>query len=147
MARTGRPPKPIEEHKRTGTFNAAKHGPRNGLAAVAAIEPAIPQDVQRTVAEVLDQVLADGVHWLARTDAPAVILLRDLLAEREILRAGALAGSTEDRKALREVDKQVMSLLAELGFNPAARSRLGLAVVKAKSKLEELRERQARNSR
>ena len=72
-------------------------------------------------------------------------MLRDLLEEREVLRAGAMAGSTEDRKALREVDKQVISLLSELGFNPAARSRLGLAEVKAKSKLEELRERQARN--
>lgn len=144
MARTGRPPKPVEEHKRTGTYNAAKHN-RGPLAAVAAIEPADVPDAGRTVSEVLAQVLSDGVHWLARTDAPSVLMLRDLLEERELLRAGAMVGNTEDRKALRDVDKQVMSLLSELGFNPAARSRLGLAEVKAKSKLEELRERQARN--
>ncbi len=147
MARTGRPPKPIEEHKRTGTYNATKHGPRNGLAAVAPIEAAVVEQEPRSVADVMEQVLAEGVHWLARTDAPSVMMLRDMLVERETLRVGALAGSTEDRKALRELDKQVMTLLADLGFNPAARSRLGLAEVKAKSKLEELRERQARNSK
>jgi len=146
MARTGRPPKPIEEHKRTGTYNATKHGPRNGLAAVAPIEPAAVSPFERDALAVLDEVLELGVHWLARTDAPSLVMLRDMLEERGPLRVGAMAGSTEDRKALRDLDKQIMSLLADLGFNPAARSRLGLAEVKAKSKLEELRERQARNS-
>lgn len=146
MARTGRPPKPIEEHKRTGTYNATKHGPRNGLAAVAPIEAVEVREIEATALQTLDQVLADGVHWLARTDAPSVVILRDLLVEREYLSAGALAGSTEDRKALREVTKQIMQLLTELGFNPAARARLGLAEVKAMSKLDELRQRQARNT-
>jgi hypothetical protein len=146
MARTGRPPKPIEDHKRTGTYNATKHGPRNGLAAVAPIEPAAVTPLEREALDVLDEVLSVGVHWLARTDAPALVMLRDMLVERGPLRAGAMAGSTEDRKALRDLDKQVISLMAELGFNPAARARLGLAEVKAKSKLEELRERQARTT-
>jgi hypothetical protein len=146
MARTGRPPKPIEEHKRTGTFNATKHGPRTGLAAVAPIEPATVTPTNRTALEVLDEVLEVGVHWLARTDAPSLVMLRSMLEERDGLRAGAMAGSTEDRKALRDLDRQIMPLLAALGFDPASRSRLGLAEVKAKSKLEELRERQARNT-
>ena len=76
-------------------------------------------------------------------DLPALTLLRQLLEERTDLRVGALAGSTEDRKALRDLDKQVMSLMGDLGFNPAARARLGLAEVKAQSKLDELRQRQA----
>ena len=146
MARTGRPPKPIEDHRRTGTYNATKHGSRGPLVAVAAVEPAAVTEFQRDALTVLDEVLSFGVHWLARTDAPTIVVLRDLLEERAIVRAGALAGSTEDRKALRDIDKQVTSLLTDLGFNPAARARLGLAEVKAKSKLEELRERQARNN-
>jgi len=144
MATRGPKPKPVEQHKRAGTYRPARHG--TSLAVVAPIEPASVPGIGGTVRELLDQVLADGVHWLARTDAPSVMLLRDLLEERDVLRAGALAGSTEDRKSLRDVDKQVISLLGELGFNPAARARLGLAEVKAKSKLEELRERQARNT-
>ncbi len=146
MARVGRPPKPVEEHKRTGTYNATKHGPRNALAAVAPIEPVAVSPLEREALAVFDEVLEQGVHWLARTDAPSLVMLRDMLVERAPLRMDAMAGSTEARKHLRDLDKQIMSLLADLGFNPAARSRLGLAEVKAKSKLEELRERQARNS-
>lgn len=146
MGRAGRPPKPLEDHRRTGTFNATRHGQKSALAVV--VEPVAPvAPFDQGPAEALTAVLEDGVHWLARTDTPALSLLRELLEERAIVRAGALAGSTEDRKALRDIDKQVISLMSELGFNPAARSRLGLAEVKAKSKLEELRERQARNSR
>ena len=144
MATRGRPRKPVEEHKRTGTYNATKHGPRNGLAAVAPIEPVEVVEPDTSVHSVLERVLADGVHWLARTDAPTVALLRDLLIERDALRPDALAGNTEARKALREVDKQVITLLAQLGFDPASRARLGLAEVKAQSKLEELRARQNR---
>jgi hypothetical protein len=73
-------------------------------------------------------------------------MLRSMLEERDGLRADAMAGSTEARKHLRDLDRQIMPLLAALGFDPASRSRLGLAEVKAKSKLEELRERQARNT-
>ena len=82
--------------------------------------------------------------WLARTDAMALALLHSMLEERAPLRADAMAGSTEARKHLRDLDKQITSLLSDLGFNPAARARLGLAEVKAQSKLEELRERQAK---
>ena len=46
----------------------------------------------------------------------------------------------------RDLEKQIFDLLSALGFNPAARSRLGLAEVKAQSKLEEIRERQAKRA-
>jgi len=39
------------------------------------------------------------------------------------------------------LDKQIVSLLSNLGFDPAARARLGLAEVKTKSVLEQLREK------
>jgi phage terminase small subunit len=85
--------------------------------------------------------MADGVNWLARTDAPALALLRSMLEEREGLRDLAFQGSNESRKALRDLDKQIVSLLSNLGFDPAARARLGLAEVKTKSVLEQLREK------
>lgn len=47
------------------------------------------------------------------------------------------------RRGLRELDKQIVSNLSLLGFTPSDRSRLGVAEVKAKSKLEELMERRA----
>lgn len=143
MARAGRPPKPIEEHKRTGTYNATRHGTRGSLAVIESADAQELMPFQREALEVFDEVLTQGVHWLARTDGPALIILRDLLAERALLRPDALAGNTEARKHLREVDKQVITLLAQLGFDPASRSRLGLAEVKAKSALETLRDKQA----
>jgi hypothetical protein len=62
--------------------------------------------------------------------------------ERVALRIRVLRDSNrDDRKALRDLDKQVIGSLSLLGFTPTDRSRLGLAEVKAASKLEELRAR------
>lgn len=143
MAGPGRPRKPLEEHKRTGTFNATRHGSRTGLAVVESA-PLLPHESDPQ--DVFAQVMAEGVVWLGRTDLPALAMLQSMLEERAPLRADALAGSTEARKHLRDLDKQIVSLLSDLGFNPAARARLGLAEVKAKTKLEELRERQAKRT-
>jgi hypothetical protein len=141
VSRVGRPPKPVEEHKRTGTYNATRHGSRTALAVV---EPAPVMPHESDPRDVFAQVMAEGVVWLGRTDLPSLAMLQSQLDERALLRADAIAGSTEARKHLRDLDRQIIGLLAELGFNPAARARLGLAEVKAKSKLEELRERQER---
>jgi hypothetical protein len=140
MATRGTKPKPVEQHKRAGTYRADRHG-----AALAVVEPLNPvaSPFDSDPATTLAAVVADGVHWLARTDLPALTLLRELLEERTALREDAMAGSTEARRHLRDLDKQVMSLMGDLGFNPAARARLGLAEVKAQSKLDDLRQRQA----
>ena len=138
MPTRGAKPKPVEQLKRTGTFRKDRHG-----TALAVVEPAEIAPHEVTPASAFAQVMADGVAWLGRTDTPSLALLYSLLEEREPLRAGAVAGSTEDRKALRDLDKQLMSLLGDLGFNPAARARLGLAEVKTQSKLEELRARRS----
>lgn len=138
MARTGRPPKPVEELRRRGTARPDRHG-----AALAVVAPVEPLPHEFSAAEAFDAVMSGGVHWLARTDAMALALLRSNFQEREELHAAAVAGSTEARKMLRDLDKQLITLMAALGFDPAARSRLGLAEVKAKSKLQELQDRQA----
>lgn len=139
MARPGRPPKPIEEHKRTGTYNATRH--KRG--ALAIVEPVAKLPHEFSAREAFEQIMADGVHWLGRTDAAALCICRSMLEEREELHAAAIAGSTESRKMLRDLDKQLLSLMGQLGFDPASRSRLGLAEVKTKSVLEGLRDRQA----
>ena len=135
----GAKPKPIEQHRKAGTFRGDRHG-----TSLAVVEPVSVAPHEVTVAEAFAQVMADGVSWLARTDVPALSMLWSMMQEREPLRVDAMAGSTEARKHLRDLDKQLLGLLGDLGFNPAARARLGLAEVKAQSKLEELRERQAK---
>lgn len=136
MPRTGRPPKPVEQHKRSGTFRSDRHGSSLAVVAAMALEPNELPPV-----ETLDAVLAAGRAWLAASDSLALALLRESLEERADLRAAVQQG-LGDRKALRDLDKQIIGQLSVLGFDPAARSRLGLAEVKARSKLEELRDRQ-----
>jgi hypothetical protein len=46
--------------------------------------------------------------------------------------------SSESRRQLRELNKEISEWLSMLGFDPAARSRLGLAEVKAQSVLEKM---------
>lgn len=139
MPRTGRPPKPIEDHKRTGTYRPGRHGGRGALAPVPSTEPTLNE---LPAEDVMSRVLRDGVVWLAQTDSVALAMLREALEERAGVRERALGGSAEARRELRDLDKQIIGQLSALGFDPAARSRLGLAEVKAKSKLQELRERQ-----
>lgn len=141
MTRTGRPPVPTEDKRRRGTLRADRM-PGSALAVVEALEPTM---ADQTPARAFDQVMARGVSWLAETDAPALALLREQLEERDTLKE-MLAGGVGDRRALRDLDKQIISLLSQLGFDPAARSRLGLAEVKAASKLEGIRASQAKRS-
>lgn len=135
MARVGRPPKPVEEKRRTGNPGGRRLPERSALAAVPA---ATPEPVDLDVADTIDGVFAAGSHWLAATDVTVLALLRETLEERQALRGAVLAGHG-DRKELRAVDKQVIELLSALGFDPTARSRLGLAEVKAATKLEQLK--------
>jgi hypothetical protein len=131
------PPAPIEVKRKRGTLRADRMpGGKTELAAV----PALPRtDADLSPLEAFDKVMQMGSLWFAATDAPSLALLRCLFEEREELTSGGY-----DRAQLRALDKQITELLSVCGMNPAARSRLGLAEVRAKSKLEEMRDRQAR---
>ena len=66
----------------------------------------------------------------------------EMLDERWNLRIQVLRDNRpEERKALRDLDRQLVANLSLLGFSPVDRSRLGVAEVKRQSKLEELRNR------
>jgi hypothetical protein len=65
--------------------------------------------------------------------------------EREMLREYVLThvDAWHERKALRDLDKAIVTNLSLLGFTPTDRMKLGVSQVKAKTKLEELMERRA----
>ena len=134
MAPRGRPPKPIEQHKRTGTFNAAKHN-RGPLVAVPAIDSA-PHE--RPPADLFAEIMAAGSAWFAQTDGVQLSMLRESLEERARL-VPVAESSTEARKQLRELNREIADWLTALGFNPTARARLGLAEVKAASTIDRMR--------
>ena len=92
------------------------------------------------------EVFEVGGLWISqKTDTQLLQMVCELLDRREILREEFLADPTERKvnMSLLETEKLIQSSLSLLGFTPSDRSRLGLAEVKAKSKLEELMERRA----
>ena len=134
MAPRGRPPKPVEQHRRTGTFNAAKHN-RGALVAVEAVDQA-PHE--KSPADLFTEIMDAGSAWFARTDGIQLSMLRESLEERARL-VPVAESSTEARKQLRELNREIADWLTALGFNPTARARLGLAEVKAASTIDRMR--------
>ena len=135
----GRPPTPIEKKRRTGNPGKRALPDAGNLAPVPAIEPMAHE---RSVEQALEDVLGAGVHWIASTDSMLVSLLREAVESYAELRDDPRSTAKE----IREARKEVSDLLRDLGFTPGERSRLGLAEVKAASKLEELRARRASSS-
>jgi hypothetical protein len=69
-----------------------------------------------------------------------------MVDERWNLRIKVLTDNRpEERKGLRDLERQLVANLSLLGFTPTDRSRLGVAEVKRVSKIEELRARKEEN--
>lgn len=133
MPPRGRPPKPIEQHRRTGTYNATKHN----RGALVAVEPVESQPYELEAAQIFTDIMQAGAPWFARTDGIRLAMLRESLEERARL-LPISESSTEARKQLRELNREISDWLSMLGFDPAARARLGLAEVKAASVIDKL---------
>jgi hypothetical protein len=143
MAPRGRPPTPTEVKKRRGTARGDRVPNLSNLAAVPAV---MPEPVELDPVSALDYVLSAGQIWLAQTDTLALAMLREAIEERASLRAVVMATqSAEARKALRDLEKQILAQMSALGFDPSGRSRLGLAEVKSATKLEQLRRARGEN--
>jgi hypothetical protein len=110
------------------------------------VEPPIPhRPLLKYGQELWDKVWATGASWISpNTDSELLLMTCEMIDERWNLRVKVM--QTDDarlRRGLREIDRQIVSQLSLLGFSPADRSKLGVAEVKAISKLEELQLRKA----
>jgi hypothetical protein len=139
------PPKPIEQKRLLG--NPGKRAMPDGEAQSRFFwegEPLAP--LGEAGQKLWDSVFAEGELWISpRTDVAWLQVVCELLDRREVLKQEWMADPA-DRKlnmSLLETEKLLQSGLGLLGFTPTDRSRLGVAEVKAKSKLEELMERRA----
>jgi hypothetical protein len=147
----GRPSKPIEVKRKLG--NPGKR-PLPDSAVVQYFEPAvvIPDPARPLLKygrEFWDKVWGSGLSWIsANTDAELLLMTCELVDERWNLRVRVMQSNDwRERRALRELDDRIIRNLSLLGFTPADRSKLGVAEVKAISKMEALKRRQdARNS-
>ena len=138
MSSNGRPPKPIELKRVQGTLRADRtpssvlpiHEYTQGLTE--------PLGVAGSGSEFW--ALAWRAGWLNEvTDRTLASIVAEQLTERDTLRVlVSESNNPRDRSGLRELERQIVGNLGQLGFSPAERSRLGLTGVKAESKLEAL---------
>lgn len=147
----GRPSKPIEVKRKLGNPGRRPLPEGNALQILEPVvsipDPARP--LLKYGREFWDKVWGSGLSWIsANTDAELLLMTCELVDERWNLRVRVMQSNDwRERRALRELDDRIIRNLSLLGFTPADRSKLGVAEVKAISKMEALKRRQdARNS-
>jgi hypothetical protein len=142
----GNPPKPIEQKRLLGNPGQRTLPSSDSTIALysGSREPLFP--LGEAGRALWDSVFAEGELWISpRTDVAWLQVVCELLDRRDVLKVEWLADPTNRpvNMSLLETEKLIQSGLGLLGFTPTDRSRLGVAEVKAKSKLEELMERRA----
>jgi len=147
MAGRGRPPMPNEQKRALGNPG---HRPLKDLSEVQLIpgaesipEPSRP--LNKYGLELWDKIWGAGINWISpTTDTELLLITCEMVDERWNLRADVLKNDdSRKRRQLHDLTRMIISNLSLLGFTPTDRSRLGLAEVKAKSKLEELMAKRA----
>ena len=136
MPRTGRPATPIEQKRRRGTLRADR------TPTTLAVIEAVPPSALGTSATVQGLVESGAAVWIGQTDLPIVEVAVRLEGDMGRLRAALDDEFTPAGwKAYIEAVKEYRACLSLLGLTPSDRARLGVAEVKARSKLEELMDR------
>lgn len=139
----GRPSKPVEQKRLLG--NPGKRAlPSNSIAIpMVEVAPEPHRPLLKYGKELWDKVWLTGATWISpNTDTELLLMTCEMIDERWNLRVKVM--QTDDskmRRGLRELDRQIVSNLSLMGFSPSDRSRLGVAEIKAKSKLQELLEK------
>jgi hypothetical protein len=94
-----------------------------------------------------DRVFGKGKTWVSRqSDVEALMIVCKQL-DRQVMLERQVESAPDDFHLLRqllELEKAIMSNLGSLGFTVEARSRLGLAEIKAKSAFETLMSERAK---
>jgi len=91
-----------------------------------------------------DDVFGQGEIWVSgRTDSQLLQLVCEQIDRRALLMVALMDSPTERsiHMSLNDVEKLISGNLSLLGFTPSDRSRLGVAEVRAYSKIDELRAR------
>jgi len=141
----GRPPKPIEVKRKLGNPGGRKL-PNQGQIQMFEPVSALPEPARPLLKygrEFWDKVWLNGLQWISvNTDSELLLMTCELVDERWNLRVRVMQSNDwRERRALRELDDRIIRNLSLMGFTPADRSRLGVAEVKAISKMEALKRR------
>lgn len=138
-----RPATPIEIKRKRGTLRADRTP-----VVLTAVAPADTDELAAMGPMGQAFLDAGASAWLSRTDQVGLLrLIDEAWSERESLRARWIASDYSNgtvAKRLGDVEANLTKWLSLAGLTPSDRSRLGLAEVKAMSKLEELRSKAGR---
>lgn len=151
-----RPPSPIEHHRRVGRSGGTKKAdgrPLPALAEVVALPqangmPDFPAELGEDGKTLWRRIWAEAITWVSpHTDIAlaeeACRAIDDVQTARRRYRATT---DPADARALVALGKRLDEALSQLGFTPTARSRLGVAEVKAQSELEKIAARRAQRA-
>jgi hypothetical protein len=146
----GRPSKPIEQKRLLGNPGKRAMPDENSVVLLQQVEetPEPPRPLLKYGQDLWDRIWGMAATWVSDTsDLELLTMTCEMVDERWNLRVKVMqSDDAVMRRGLRELDRQIVSNLSLLGFTPSDRSRLGVAEVKAKSKLEELMDRRATRS-
>lgn len=143
-------PVPIERKRSRGNPGKRALPAPEATISVSRIDPEPPAQLGERGAA-LYRVVRQAAPWVGASDAPLLVDLCELYDRREELKAlidadgyvlmtnTGYAYLNPAAGHLAQLDKTAHKLFTLLGLTPADRSRLGLAEVKAASKLEQLR--------
>jgi len=142
---SGRPSKPTEIKRKLGNPGQRKL-PEQGQVQLFDPISKVPDPARPLLKygrEFWDKVWANGLQWISpNTDAEILLMTCELIDERWNLRVKVMqTGDWRERRGLRDLDARIISNLSLMGFTPADRSKLGVAEVKAISKMEALKRR------
>ncbi len=145
MAGQGRPPKPVEQKRRTGNPGQRRLPEPTVLVPAVSQTPPPLRALGPNGLAFWNRVWANGQAWISQyTDVDLVQLVAEQMDERGIVYQVVLKQQQSGevdwriRNQLRDLDREIVRNLASLGFSPEMRSRLGLAEVKAQHVIETL---------
>lgn len=148
MAQRGRPPKPVEQKRALG--NPGKRAlPDQAQVQLLPQVTSIPEPRRPLLKygrELWDEIWENGVRWISsQSDIELFLMTCEMVDERWNLRVRVMQDQDpRDRRALRALDSQIVNNLQLLGFTPTDRTRLGVAEVAVRSRVEELAAMRAR---
>ena len=135
------PGKPAEVKKKLGSRHYSEP-----VTDVQLIQPDETPEPTRQLGhsglQLWNRVWNGGKIWLShRTDIELVQMVCEQLDERDQLREYVMNNieAWHERAGLRSLEREIASNLSMLGFTPSDRTKLGLAEVKAESKLQQLK--------
>jgi len=125
--------KPVERKRRIGNPSGRKLPDVVPMAEITALASSHIPTPHREIApeyglRLWTQIWSSGAGWLKQNmDTEIVMVLCEAVDERELLRRKLLSNPDlwRERRALREVDRQIITLLGQVGFTPSERGLLG----------------------